>query len=198
MRYAVAFVLVAVLGAGWVMHERKSVLEDRLAKITTQLTVRHAKVHCQTFAGELVDVGAEMGSVQFTGDGVPTDTTDLKRPVCTALDRFHDDVTTGRVDCVVTGAACDRRAFQDVIALHTLAHEAWHLRGISNEAETECKSLQTTAQAAQLFGADPQRAAAIARYYASTYYPQMPTEYRTTQCGNGGPFDLRPADPNWP
>jgi hypothetical protein len=198
MRYSAAFILIAVLGAGWVMHERKSVLEDRLGHITTQLTIRHVKVHCQSFAGELVDVGPEMGSVQFTASGVPSDTTNLKRPVCTALDRFRGDISSGRLDCVVTGAVCDKRAFQDVMALHTLAHEAWHLHGIGNEAETECKSLQTTAQAAELFGADPQRATAIARYYVTTYYPQMPTDYRSGECGNGGPYDLRPADPSWP
>lgn len=85
-----------------------------------------------------------------------------------------------------------------MLAVHTLAHEVWHLRGIGDEAGTECRALQTTAQAALLLGADARRADAAALYALAWFYPQVPSEYRTTDCFNGGPLDLRPADPRWP
>ena len=79
-----------------------------------------------------------------------------------------------------------------------LAHETWHLHGIGIEAQTECYALQTTARAAELFGASPAAAQATANYALRSLYPNLPDEYRQGACGNGGPLDLRPTDPNWP
>jgi len=96
------------------------------------------------------------------------------------------------------GSDCPSRKFEDILAVHTLAHEVWHLHGISNEAGTECNALQTTAGAAELFGADSQSAQATAVYALHRFYPNLPDEYRRPDCVNGGPLDLRPADPVWP
>src|SRR5882762_6466309 len=101
MRYVLAFVLAAVLGVGFVLHERKSELEHRLSGIASQLADRPVKVHCQGVTGELVDVTPEGGSVQFDSEGRPSDTTDLKRRVCNALSRFRSDAASGRFDCVI-------------------------------------------------------------------------------------------------
>jgi len=84
------------------------------------------------------------------------------------------------------------------MAVHTLAHETWHLHGVSSEALTECNALQTTARAAELFGADPTAAQATAEYVWRFMYPLEPDEYRLAACVNGGADDLRPADPVWP
>jgi hypothetical protein len=35
-------------------------------------------------------------------------------------------------------------------------------------------------------------------YALERLYPNMPDEYREAGCANGGPGDLRPADPIWP
>ena len=78
--------------------------------------------------------------------------------------------------------------------MHTLAHEVWHLHGIGNEAQTECNALQTTARAAMLLGADARAAQATAVYALIRFYPYEPDEYHQP-CVNGGPGDLRPADP---
>jgi len=56
----------------------------------------------------------------------------------------------------------------------------------------------TTARAAELFGASPAAAQATANYALVHMYPLLPDEYRQGGCGNGGPRDLRPTDPNWP
>ena len=57
MRLKLAIVAVALVGAGFIMHERKSALEHHLGQVATELGSRHVRVHCQSFAGNLVDVG---------------------------------------------------------------------------------------------------------------------------------------------
>jgi hypothetical protein len=198
MRIALASFVLVVLGGAFVMHERKSALENHLGAVATQLGSRHVHVHCQSFAGNLVDVTSEAGSVRFDASGIPADVTDLKRPVCQALARFPRDVRSSSYGCVLAGSDCPARIFEDVLAVHTLAHEVWHLHGVGNEAEAECNALQTTARAAELFGADPRAAQATAAYALDRLYQNMPDEYREASCTNGGPGDLRPADPLWP
>jgi hypothetical protein len=198
MRLTVAALVVLVLGAGFVVHERKSALESRLAGVATQIGRRHVHVHCQSFAGNLLDVSSEAGSVQFDASGIPSDTTDLKRPICNALKRFPHDVRGAGYACVLANAECTQRIWEDVLAVHTLAHETWHLHGVRSESSAECYALQTTAQAATLLGADPAAAQATASYALTHLYPELPDEYRGHDCGNGGPLDLRPADPHWP
>jgi hypothetical protein len=198
MRLKLAIAAILVCGVGFVIHERKSALENHLGKVATELGGRHVHVHCQSFAGNLLDVTAEAGSVRFDASGIPSDTTDLKRPICGALARFPHDVRSADYGCVLQNTDCSKKIWEDVLAVHTLAHEVWHLHGIGNEAQTECYALQTTAQAAELFGADPVAAQATAQYAYTRFYPYEPDEYRQAPCVNGGTNDLRPFDPRWP
>lgn len=198
MRLYLAIGVLLVGGVAFVMHERKSALESHLGAIATELGHRHVHVHCQSFAGNLVDVSSEAGYVKFDASGVPYDYTVLKRPICQALSRFPKDVRSPAYQCIVQNAQCPQRILEDAWAVHTLAHETWHMHGIGDEAHTECNAMQTTAQAAELFGADPTTAQATAAYLWTHMYGQEPDEYRTTDCVNGGPYDLRPTDPVWP
>jgi hypothetical protein len=198
MRIWIAGLVLLVGGVGFVLHERKAGLERHLGEVATELRRRHVHVHCQGIAGELVDVGAEAGSVRFDASGIPSDTTDLKRPVCNALRRFPHDVRSAGYGCVLSGSDCPQRYWEDAFAVHTLAHEVWHLHGIGSEAIAECGALQTTAQAAMLLGADARAAQATAVYALQRFYPRMPDEYRLPGCVDGGPSDLRPGDPVWP
>lgn len=198
MRIALAVIVVGLLGTAFVFHEQHAQLEHRLGSVATELAGRHVRVHCQGVTGGLLDVTAEAGTVWFDANGKPADVTDLKRPICTALHRFPHDVKSTSFDCVLAQADCPHAIFEDVLAVHTLAHESWHLRGETSESVAECKALQTTATAAMLLGADDRAAQAIATYALLRLYPNLPDEYRTPLCGNGGPMDLRPTDPHWP
>jgi hypothetical protein len=195
---ALATLVLLVGGVGFAMQERKSALEGRLGSAATELGRRHVHVHCQSFGSSLIDVSNEAGHVEFDASGVPKDFMVLKRPICHALQRFPREWRTPAFGCVYTLGDCAPGIFEDVLAVHTLAHETWHLHGNVQEARTECNALQTTAQAATLFGADPRTAQAIAFYVWKKIYPYEPDDYRLADCANGGPYDLRPADPVWP
>jgi len=194
----VAAIVLVVLAIGFVIHERRAALERHLGDVATELGGRQVHVHCQTLAANLVDVSSEAGSVQFNVDGVPADTTDVKRPICNALKRFPHDVTSAAYGCVLNNTDCRQRIWEDVLAVHTLAHEVWHLHGVTSEAQTECYALQTTARAASLLGGDPAAAQATATYALTRLYPELPDEYREADCVDGGPLDLRSKDPQWP
>ena len=198
MRLTFAALALAVLAVGFVAHERKSALESHLGDVATRLAGRDVHVHCQSFAGNLVDISAEAGTVQFDASGTPSYTTDLKRPICNALKRFPHDVGGSAYGCVIASSECPQPIWEDVLAVHTLAHEAWHLNGVASESRAECYALQTTAEAAILLGADDPTALATSRYALAHLYPELPDEYRESDCGNGGPLDLRPADESWP
>ena len=84
------------------------------------------------------------------------------------------------------------------MAVDVITHEAFHLRGIQDEARTECSSLQTMAATAQALGATPAQGAALARGQLAEAYPLMPDQYRSAECADGGELDLRPDDPTLP
>ena len=198
MRLALAVIVVGILGAAFVFHERRSVLEHGLGSVASRLSARPVHVHCQGLTGDLLDATPEAGTVRFDENGKPADVTNLKRAICTALRRFPHDVKSRAYACVLAQADCPPAIFEDVMAVHTLAHESWHLRGNTSESLTECHALQTTAYAATLLGADAEAAEATATYALLRLYPNLPDDYRTFSCGNGGPMDLRPTDPHWP
>ena len=83
--------------------------------------------------------------------------------------------------------------------MKTLAHEAWHLNGYTNEAVTECRGLCKRRRKRRSCSArTPARRRRPRRTRTRTYYPLLPTDYRTADCRDGGPDDLRPGDPVFP
>jgi hypothetical protein len=86
----------------------------------------------------------------------------------------------------------------DAIALDVLAHESWHLEGNQNEAVTECYAEQTVGFVATKLGSDNVQARGLARLVHLLVYPQMPDEYRSGECRDGGALDLRPDSSAWP
>jgi hypothetical protein len=104
----------------------------------------------------------------------------------------------------------DRLAFQDIPAdqdpwpdalafsVGALAHEAQHARGISDETKAECYGMQSIVSTAEALG----RSGAEGRYLASLYwrttYLKRDEKYRSDDCRDGGPYDLRPETHVWP
>jgi hypothetical protein len=80
-----------------------------------------------------------------------------------------------------------------------LAHEAQHLRGISNEAKAECYGMQLITAATRALG----RRAAEGRYLAALYWREAYHDHRdpayvSTECRDGGQLDLHPMQTIWP
>ena len=173
--WSVAFLLVVALVAA-IPGARRRTQERRLGSVASRLVGHHVNVHCQSNAGALVDAGAELGYVKYDGDGIPEPRTTLKREPCHDLRRYVDSNKR-------------RPTLEEVVAVHVLTHEAMHMRGETNEATAECEAVQRDAQTARMLGATERQAQGLARYYWQIVYPDMPDDYRTSDCAPGGGLD---------
>jgi hypothetical protein len=191
---AVVLVVVGALSAlGFARHEQRVREQDRLASIASDLAGRRIGVHCPGFLSSLVDTRGEAGRVQFDAAGRPAAHTDLSPQTCKALPHLD------RVDftCLERGD-CGFSQFDAAWAAHTLAHEAFHLRGFQDEGVTECYALQNTAFVAERLGVSAERAEQLQAWIYARGYPNEPEEYHSAQCYSGGPLDLRPNVPKFP
>jgi len=191
---AVVLVIVGALAAlGFARHENRLREQDRLAVIASDLAGRKVGVRCPGFLSSLVDVRAEAGRVQFDRSGRPAGHTDLSPQTCKALRHLE------RVDftCLDRGE-CGFDEFDAGWAAHTLAHEAFHLRGYQREAVTECYALQHTAFVAERLGVPTGYAQKLQKWLFVKGYPNEPDEYHSSECYDGGPLDLRPQLSEFP
>lgn len=86
-------------------------------------------------------------------------------------------------------------------AVNTLAHEAFHLVGVRDEAIADCYAMQTIERVAVELGADPAFAVEMAAWMWSwyeRYQETKPPEYVTPDCREDGPLDRSPGDGRWP
>jgi hypothetical protein len=191
---AVVLLIVGSLAAlGFARRENRLREQDRLAVIASDLAGRKVGVRCPGFLSSLVDVRGEAGRVRFDGSGRPAGHTDLSPQTCKAL--RHLD----RVDftCLDRGD-CGYAEFKAGWGAHTLAHEAFHLRGYQEEAVAECYALQHTAFVAERLGVATEQAQKLQQWLFLKGYPNEPDEYRTADCRDGGPLDLRPQQSAFP
>ena len=198
MRLVLLVLVAALLGLFLFQKHSKAAEESRLAAIAGEIARRPVSIHCQGAVGEALDVTAEAGSVEFDASGHPADVADIKRKVCQRLQDFPKVRTSAKFACLDTPSRCDASVVNDAIALDVLAHESWHLEGNQNEAVTECYAEQTVGFVATKLGSDDVQARGLARLVHLLVYPQMPDEYRSGECRDGGALDLRPASPAWP
>ena len=173
-------VLCAVTGAFAV---RDHLRESRLSEVSSSLAGRSVRVNCQSYAGAFVDANAEGGYVRWQADGRPEPETTLKADVCRSLGRY------GKGDA--------HPSISEIVAVHTVTHEAMHMAGHKNEAVTECAAVQRDAETARLLGASADEADRLAREYWTVVYPRMPDDYRTGECSPGGPLDESLPDAPW-
>ncbi|HJR44532.1 MAG TPA: hypothetical protein VJ927_02910 [Actinomycetota bacterium] len=164
----------------WFLRAR---LETRMAEAASEIVGHPVEVECQSFGQAFVDVGAEFGYVVFR-DGRPEPRTLIKRQQCRDLAAYL------RSDMESPSTA-------HVVALHTLTHEAVHMSGVTNEAETECIAVQLDTRMAELLGASSDAARAAAATYWRSIYPRMPGGYRSDECRPGGALDRGGGNAPW-
>jgi hypothetical protein len=187
-------VIVAALAAlGFARHEDRIRQQDRLAVIASDLSGRKVGIRCPGFLSSLVDTRVEGGRVRFDAAGNPADHAELSPDTCRAL-RHIDRVDFSCLDRDV----CRYKEFDAGWAAHTLAHEAFHLRGFQDEGVTECYALQNTAFVAERLGVSTSSARKLQAWVYAEGYPNMPEDYRSSKCYDGGPLDLRPEHREFP
>ena len=181
----ISVVALVVLGcaslAPFVLRVR---LERRLASAASELLGTSVDVRCQSFGGAFTDVGNDLGYVVFGADGRPEQWTLIKRDQCADLSDY-------------LGSDKQHPTLDQITAVHVLTHEAIHMTGVKNEAETECLAMQRDAAMAELLGATPEAAGDLAIAYWRDVYPQMPAAYRSEECAPGKALDAGRPDAPW-
>ncbi len=196
-----ALALVLVGGPAWWLVQRHDRMgnEKRLAAIASEIAGREVQVGCPGVMGRIFSYDTVEGSVQFDANGRPADETRLRVFTCTELDALAEGNRTEALACAERAdAGCGTRAGELAMAVDVLVHEAWHLAGVMDETETECRAVQSIAWAAERLGATPAQGQGLARAHLAHGYLQLPQRYRSGACAGGGAMDLRPDDPVWP
>jgi len=86
-------------------------------------------------------------------------------------------------------------------AIAVLAHEAWHLHGVSNEGVTNCYAFQSGVEIGRRLGLSSSRARALMREQLATngFDSAGDPQYLVPAgCANGGRFDLHPSSSQFP
>lgn len=180
-----AVLLVLAVGAfGWalgfeVRHQRA---QASATAVTRELTGDpDAVAVCQRLSPDLLDVTQNAGHVSWDEPQV----SHLRRSTCHA---FYSWLVSDKTD----------PSFDQVEAVHVVVHEAMHVAGQYDEGIAECWAMQRDAAAAELLGAAPDAAQALAEAYYREHFPTMASAYRHGGCTEGGALDLTPGDGRFP
>ena len=172
--------------AGWsgVSAAQRRQAEALFTREAARIAKRSVVVRCDdeyAFTG----VGSDAAGVAF----IPRRLAYLEPDVCLAL---YEIAFKNRV------GPRDAAAF----AISVLAHEATHLRGVTNEAETECYALQEGVKLGVRLGLDAKAARSLMRAQRDRDLSDesiQRLDYRLPPgCRDGGSLDLRPADSSFP
>jgi hypothetical protein len=172
--------------AGWpaLSASAREQAAQRFTREATRIAGRRVEVRCDdtySFTG----VGSDAAGVAF----IPRSLAYLEPTVCRSLYRVAFEHRTG---------GRDDAAF----AITVLAHEATHLRGITDEATTECYALQEGVALGRRLGLTPGTARALMRAQLARDLSDVSVQrldYRLPPgCREGGGLDLHRASSAFP
>jgi hypothetical protein len=124
------------------------------------------------------------GHVWFDANGQPAKQAFLSSSTCSRVKDYQRDPNGAGVD--------------QVVAVHTVTHEAEHLAGVQAEDVAECRAMQADAAVLVALGASPDTAHSQVLTYLSGVYPRLSDGYVSARCTDGGELDLSPGDGRWP
>ncbi|MDP9491018.1 MAG: hypothetical protein M3P42_02270 [Actinomycetota bacterium] len=192
-RFLAGLVLIGSLAAVFWIVEARTGWNGLDANTRAEAAARYSE-EASRVAGKPVTIrcdeaGEYVGAVQHA-DGVAAvggDVAYLTPERCLDLYRlaFKDEV----------------RSNQTARALAVLTHEAWHLRGVSNEGTTECYALQSGVDLGQRLGLSADTAARLMRQQLveNARRGRASPAYRVPpECRDGGRLDLRPNTARFP
>ncbi len=165
---AVGLCVVLAAAAAWpvAVDDRT---ERRLSAAGSEVAGVPMEVHCQSFGEASLEVSSHLGEVAYGPDGVPRRRAVLAWGQCRLLRAWMRD-------------RGQDATLEQVVAVHVLTHEAMHVAGHTVEAEAECLAVQQDAAMAELLGADPAQATALAQRYRAEVYPRLREAYRSAGC----------------
>ena len=173
----VGAVLLPATAWGW--HERSLRLDvqDKASIAASQIAGRPVHVSCpgglkRTFLREI-----NHGSVRFY-DGKPVDETRLSGTACAGLRRLISNGPALGLACLQLDT-CSKDDTQVALGVAVLTHESVHLRGVTDEAATECEAVRRSAGVARLLGASQHAAAYIADWQFSVAEDNLPQQYQS-------------------
>jgi hypothetical protein len=195
MRVVVLLLIPIFLFSAW-QYTRREENENRLALVASEVALRDVDVSCPGFWMRLVEITPNAGWVDFDEHGRPSDETSLSASTCSSLEHVWRGKQRS-FRCLLAGG-CGRGTLDAVSGVVTLAHESWHLRGILDEARTQCYAVQTAERVARSLGIEAEDAWALAARVAADDAREPVGQYHSTECRPGGLFDLHPDTPDWP
>ena len=128
------------------------------------LAGRDSGFACERLMRNFWSSTGHVGHVWFDANGTPALDAFLSSGTCSAVKAWREDPG---------GASLD-----EIVAVHTVAHEAAHLAGQRSEAQAECTAVTHDAEVMQRLGASPDQARAAVVRYVTQVYPRLPDEYR--------------------
>ena len=193
VRFAAGIAVIGALAAGvWFVQAHTgwdSLSDDTRAGTVTRISEEASRIAGKSVSIRCDESGSHVGFVQ-DADGVATvggTLAYLTPERCYDLYRlaFEGETTSSRT----------------ARALAVLAHEAWHLRGVQDEGETECYAFQSGVDLGQRLGLSQDTAVQMMRQQlvenldrgASNLEYLVPGE-----CRDGGGLDLNPALERFP
>ena len=155
MRVVVLLLIPIFLFSAW-QYTRREENENRLALVASEVALRDVDVSCPGFWMRLVEITPNAGWVDFDEQGRPSDETSLSASTCSSLEHVWRGKQRS-FGCLL-GGGCSRGTLDAVSGVVTLAHESWHLRGILDEARTQCYAVQTAERVARSLGIEAEDA----------------------------------------
>jgi hypothetical protein len=142
-------------------HSFESQLVDAAQPV---LGGRDAGFACERLMRNFWSSQGHVGHVWFDANGTPAHDAFLSSSTCSGVKSWRGH----------PGSA----SLEEIVAVHTVAHEAAHLVGQRNEAEAECTALTHDREVMQRLGATADEAQADVVRYLAEVYPRLPDEYR--------------------
>ena len=183
---ALAFVLlVLVPRGGWdgLDSDDRTRTEALLSAEAGRIAGHEASIHCDA-RGEAVGVVQHADGIAEVGGRNAYLTPDI----CYRLYRLAFEHDEGAFS-------------QTARAIAVLAHEAWHLRGETNEGVTNCYAFQSGVALGQQLGLSEGTAARMMRQQLvdnATFAQSAPEYLVPRECRNGGRLDLDPGSSRFP
>ena len=192
-RFAVGLAVIgALVGAVWILDGStgwSSVSGERRAEAVARFSEEASLVAEKPVSIRCDEARDYVGAVQHT-DGVAT----LNGDLAILTPEICHDLYRVAFDSEVTGSRTGR-------AIAVLAHESWHLRGVGDEATTECYALQSGVELGVGLGLSEGTARQLMRQQLTENALRGvgSIEYRvTSECRDGGRLDLDPGDSTFP